>query len=394
MVGFVTAPTIAWGTGALEQLSGLGAQRPVLVVDTNVAAQEGPRRAAEELERAGASVITVPAPAEANRLSAVATLAAQLRAHDADWVVVVGGGTAIDAAKAARLLRERPELSLGSPPADAAIPANSRSHLVAIPTTSGSGAEASWTADLVGDDGAPIEIADRSLVPEWAIVDPLFARELSAPALIAGALETAALATEAYVSAWANPFSDALAVDAVRTVAARLPRAVRWSDDPDARAALHYAATAAGIAQSNAQRGLAHALGRALVRPLRLSYATVLGVVLPVVLDFDRPGARERLEALATVLRVRRRRPRSRSPTASAGSAPGSAPRPPSPRREGTGARCGRTERASSPRRCGRPPCSRTRGSRPPRTSASSSTRSPARRPAPAARLPAASGRR
>ncbi len=303
MVGFVTAPAIAWGPGALQQLSGLGAERPVLLVDPGVAKQEGPHRVAEELGRGGAAVVTLPLPAEANRLSAVATLAGQLRAHDADWVVVVGGGTAIDAAKAARLLRERPELALERAPVDAAVPAPARSRLVAVPTTSGSGAEASWSADLVAEDGTPVELADRSLVPEWAIVDPWFARELPAAALVAGAFESAALATEAYVSAWANPFSDALAADAVRTVAGRLTHAVRWSDDPDARAALHYAATSAGLAHSNAQRGLAHALARALVRPTRLSYAQLLGIVLPAVLEFDRPGARERLEALALTLR-------------------------------------------------------------------------------------------
>jgi len=171
--------------------------------------------------------------------------------------------------------------------------------LVAVPTTSGSGAEASWVADLVAEDGSPIEIADRRLTPEWALVDATWAETLPREAWVPSALETAALATEAYLSAWSNPFSDALAVDALATVVQRLPHAVRWSDDPDARPALHYAATAAGLAVSNAQRGIAHALARALEGPTRLPYATLLGIVLPSVLDFDRSGARERIETLA-----------------------------------------------------------------------------------------------
>ena len=304
MVGFVTVPSIAWGTGALEQLSGLGARRAAIVVDAAVASLEGTRRLIEELERGGASATVRSERAVGPSVGSAGELAAWLRGVDPDWVVAVGGGTTIDSAKAARLLFERPELSLAAPPVDLALPERPRSRLVAVPTTSGSGAEASWAADLVGEDGAPLEIAHRSLVPDWAIVDPRFADGLPGPLRVAGALETAALACEAYVSAWANPFSDALATDAVRSVARRLPHAVRWSDDPDARAALHYAATAAGIAQSNAQRGLAHALARALVRPTGLAYATVLGLVLPSVLDFDRPAARERLEALAETLRL------------------------------------------------------------------------------------------
>jgi alcohol dehydrogenase class IV len=304
MVGFVTAPSIAWGPGALEQLSGLGAHRACVVVDPAVATHEGPRRVVEELERGGAGVTTVSDRSVSTRLEAVAELAGTLRGHDPDWVVVVGGGTAIDAVKAARLLLERPELSLADPPVDLALPGAPRCRLAAVPTTSGSGAEASWVADVVMPDGAPRELAHRTLVPDWAIVDPRFAESLPPPAVTAGALEAAALACEAYLSAWANPFSDALAADAVKTVVRRLPHALRWSDDPEARAALHYAATEAGIAQSNAQRGIAHALARALVRPTGVPYATLLGIVLPFALDFDRPAARERLETLADALRL------------------------------------------------------------------------------------------
>ena len=309
MVGFYTAPAIAWGTGALEQLSGLGAQRAAIVIDPVVADREGPRRAVEELERAGTVVTSIADASVSNRTDAIAELAGRLRSSNPDWVVAVGGGTTIDATKAARLLLERPELSLETPPVDLALPDRPRTRMVAVPTTSGSGAEASWVADVVAPDGTPIELAHRTLVPDWAIVDPLFAEGLPTAAVVAGALETAALACEAYVSAWANPFSDALAVDAVRTVVRRLPHALRWSDDPDARAALHYAATEAGIAQSNSQRGIAHALARALARPTGVRYATLLGILLPPVLEFDRPAARERLDALAEALRLPEERP-------------------------------------------------------------------------------------
>ncbi len=302
MVGFVTVPSIAWGSGAIEQLSGLGARRAVVVVDPALAGAIGPRRVVEELERGGATVDVVDDLRTLDRLETVVRLAERLRALGPDRLVAVGGGTTIDGVKAARLAYERPDLDLADPPVELRLPEPPRSRLAAIPTTSGSGAEASWIADLVGPDDAPRELADRALLPEWALVDPWFAASLPAAGVLAGAFEAAALACEAYLSAWSNPFSDALAVAALRTVVRRLPHAVRWSDDPEARGALHYAATEAGIAASNAQRGVAHALARALVRPTGLAYATVLGLVLPPVLDFDRPAARERLDALAALL--------------------------------------------------------------------------------------------
>ncbi|HTW55752.1 MAG TPA: iron-containing alcohol dehydrogenase [Thermoplasmata archaeon] len=299
MPAFFTGPSIAWGPGAIEQLSALGIRRAIVLADPAVAAGVGVRRIVEELEKSDAAVERVDWTGPADALPTVTAARDRARAFAPDAVVAVGGGRTIDGAKAVRLGLELPDVDLAQlppllPPAD-----DRRVRLVAVPTTSGSGAEASWVADLVGADGEPLEIAERRLTPEWALVDPAWAEPLPREAWVPGALETAALATEAYLSAWSNPFSDALAVQALATVVQRLPNAVRWSDDPDARPALHYAATAAGLAVSNAQRGIAHALARALAGPTRLPYATALGIVLPAVLDFDRPGARERIEALA-----------------------------------------------------------------------------------------------
>ncbi len=299
MTGFFTAPRIAWGPGAIEQLSGLGAHRALVVVDANVGRRGGERRVVEELAKSDTHVEVVAAPDAPDRIENVLRLKERIVAYAPDWVVAVGGGRTIDASKAARLGSERPDLAVEqlSPVHD--FPDPPRTRLVALPTTSGSGAEASWTADLVGPDGTPLEIAHRGLVPDWALVDAGMATGLSADLVADGAFEALGLATEAYLSAWSNPFSDALALDAAATVVRRLPHALRWSDDPDAKAALHYAATAAGLAASNAQRGVAHALSRALEEPTGLSYGRLMAIVLPLAVEFDHPSARERLEALS-----------------------------------------------------------------------------------------------
>lgn len=304
MTGFFTAPRIAWGPGAVEQLSGLGARRACVVVDAAVARHRGHQRIVEELGKSGTTTEVVEVGPEANRVDAVSALAARMNAFGPDWVVAVGGGRTIDAAKAARLLLEMPDLSLAGPTPILELPEPSRCHLAAVPTTSGSGSETSWTVDLrLADEDRPIEIAHRALVPDWAIVDAGFAEGLSIETRRDGGLEALGQAVEAYLSAWANPFSDALALSVVRTVVERLPHALKWSDDPDAAEAVHFAAALAGLAASNAQRGVAHALARALEPVTELPYGELLGILLPRVLEFDRPSSRERLETLGVAVR-------------------------------------------------------------------------------------------
>jgi alcohol dehydrogenase class IV len=298
MSGFFLSPRIAWGTGALEQLSGLGSTRAFVLVDPTVARADGHRRVVEELEKSDTATTVELASETPQEVSAVERLFEALRSTPPDTLIAVGGGRTMDAVKALRFRLGHPDLRLTALPPLLDPPAGSPIGLVAVPTTSGSGAEASWTSDLRGVDGVPIEIADRSFIPDWAVVDPAFAASLPVDRVLDGAAETQTLGCEAFLSAWANPFSDALALDAITTVVQRLPHAIRWSDDPEARAALHYAATSAGLAASNAQRGLAHALARALEGPTGLAYGRLLGIALPSVLEFDHPSARDRLESL------------------------------------------------------------------------------------------------
>jgi alcohol dehydrogenase len=302
MTGFFTAPRIAWGTGAIQQLSGLGARRAMVVVDPAAASTATAHRVAEELGKSETTVDVVTAPSAPDSFAGVEEIAGRARNLAADWLVAVGGGRTIDAVKAARLRLVRPDVALAAAGPLVELPDPPSVRVAAVPTTSGSGAEASGTVDLWADDATPVEIAHRGLTPEWALVDPASALDLPAELVLDGALETAVQALEAYVSAWSNPFSDALALDAFTTVVGRLPHALRWSDDPDARAALHYAATAAGLASSNAQRGVAHALARALGPPTGLRYGRLLGLLLLPVLEYDRPSARERIETLASAV--------------------------------------------------------------------------------------------
>ncbi|EQD73612.1 propanol dehydrogenase, partial [mine drainage metagenome] len=109
-------------------------------------------------------------------------------------------------------------------------------------------------------------------------------------------------AIESLVSAWSNPFSDALAFDALLQSAAHLPKLGRPMDDEVARERLHYAATQAGMAAANAQLGIAHAFALALHEPTGLPYDRLYGILLPFVVEFNFRSARDRFETISGVL--------------------------------------------------------------------------------------------
>ena len=114
MTGFFTGPPIAWGTGAIEQLSSLAVRQAAVVLDPALGAHPLARRVVEELAKADATVEVVPVEDPPDSVPHVEALAERLRATGPNWVVVVGGGRTIDAAKAARVRLARPELSLAN----------------------------------------------------------------------------------------------------------------------------------------------------------------------------------------------------------------------------------------------------------------------------------------
>lgn len=302
MPGFFTLPRIAWGTGAVEQLSGLGARRVFLLTEPEIASTDGVRRIVEEFEKGGASVTSHAAAGPLGRIATVEALAARGRETGPDWICAVGSGDLIDAAKAMRLRFELPDVALDEVNPLTEFPSAPRSRLVAIPATSGRGREVSGAIALEREDGSPLEIFLRELAPDWAMVDPHLARWVPTARGIDTGLPVLGQAIESLVSAWSNPFSDALAFDALLQSATQLPKLGRPMDDEVARERLHYAATQAGMAAANAQVGIAHAFALALREPTGLPYDRLYGIVLPFAVEFNFRSARDRFEAISGVL--------------------------------------------------------------------------------------------
>jgi alcohol dehydrogenase len=209
------------------------------------------------------------------------------RGSDVAVVVGVGGGSALDSAKAiAGLLRTGDSVRAhlegfaGTRPyVGPAVP------VVAVPTTAGTGAEATRNAviSLRGPDGFKRSFRDEQLVPADAIVDPDVLIGLSGASIASNGLDAATQLLEAYVSQKAGPLTDALALDGLAAIRDGL---VAWYRDPEgtgareARARTAYGALLSGICLANAGLGAVHGLAAPLGALLPIPHGAACGAVL------------------------------------------------------------------------------------------------------------------
>ena len=196
----------------------------------------------------------------------VAEGTAILQRFSPDAVVALGGGSAMDCAKAMCYFGGR------------GIP------LIAVPTTSGSGSEVTDFAILT-HNGIKHPLVDGALRPAMAILDESLVAKLP-PTLIAdGGFDVLAHALEAWVGKNANAITDALALDAFRSVYANL--GASFSGDKSVRLAVHVASTMAGLAFTQAGLGVCHALSHSLGGQFHVPHGRLNGILLPAVMSHN-----------------------------------------------------------------------------------------------------------
>ena len=278
--------------GALETLRTLHCEQALIVTDADTEA----RGVADEVRRHLDAPVRVFADVEPEPSEAIVQAGVEVvRNLRPDLVIAVGGGSAIDAAKAIRLFHESPQLSLAEltlPFLDARkrvsqYPEVEHSlRLVAVPTTSGTGSEVSPAAVLTAG-GRKLTLVDYSLVPDIAIVDPRLTLTMP-PALTADTgVDALTHALEAGVSIFASPYTDAFCMQALHLILDSLPQACADGSDLAARTAMSNAATLAGLAFSNAFVGVCHSLAHAVGARFGIAHGRANGIFLPHVLRYN-----------------------------------------------------------------------------------------------------------
>ena len=221
-----------------------------------------------------------------------------LNFYQADQIIALGGGSMIDAAKIMKLKYESPEADLeelAAPFLDLRkrvieYPKGraQRARLVAIPTTSGTGSEVTPFAVLTDKDrGRKVTLADYSLTPDVAIVDPQFVMSMPKGLTADTGIDCLTHALEAGVSNYASAYTDANAMQAIRLVFKYLPTAFAHPHDEEARCMMHNAACIAAMAFSNASVGVNHALAHAFGARFHVAHGKANALMLPHVMAYN-----------------------------------------------------------------------------------------------------------
>jgi len=222
----------------------------------------------------------------------------KLKFYNADQIIALGGGSVIDAAKIMKLKYECPAADLeqlAAPFLDlrkrvVEFPTDKISHarLIAIPTTSGTGSEVTPFAVLIDKERArKITLADYSLTPDVAIVDPQFVMSMPKTLTADTGIDCLTHALEAVVSNYASPYTDANAMQAIRLVFKYLLIAYEDPKNEEARCMMHNAACIAAMAFSNASVGVNHALAHAFGARFGVAHGRANALMLPHVMAYN-----------------------------------------------------------------------------------------------------------
>ncbi len=221
-----------------------------------------------------------------------------LNFYKADQIIALGGGSVIDAAKIMKLKYESPEADLeylAAPFLDlrkrvVQYPTEklNRARLIAISTTSGTGSEVTPFAVLTDkESGRKVTLADYSLTPDVAIVDPQFVMSMPKTLTADTGIDCLTHALEAGVSNYASSYTDCNAMQAIRLVFKYLPIAYEHPGDEEARCMMHNAACIAAMAFSNASVGVNHALAHAFGARFGVSHGRANALMLPHVMAYN-----------------------------------------------------------------------------------------------------------
>lgn len=261
MARFTLPRDIYHGKGCLEELRNLKGKKAFLVVGGGSMKRQGfLDKAVQYLKEAGMEVQVFEGVEPDPSVETVMRGAEAMRAFEPDWIVSMGGGSPIDAAKAMWAFYEYPEVTFE----DLCIPFNfpklrTKARFAAIPSTSGTATEVTAFSVITNyQTGVKYPLADFEITPDVAIVDSALVEALPPKQVAYTGMDALTHAIEAYVSTLNCSFTDPLAIQAIEMVFDYLPAS--YKGNQDAREKMHTAQCLAGMAFSNALLGIVHSM--------------------------------------------------------------------------------------------------------------------------------------
>ena len=305
MARFTLPRDIYHGEGALEVLKTLKGKKAFIVVGGGSMKRFGFLQKAEDyLKEAGMEVEMYEGVEPDPSVETVMKGAEAMRKFEPDWIVSMGGGSAIDAAKAMWIFYEYPDFTYEEAIVPFGLPElRQKAKFVAIPSTSGTATEVTAFSVITNyTEKIKYPLADFNITPDIAIVDPNLAQTMPKKLVAHTGMDALTHAIEAYTASLKSNFSDPLAMKAIEMVRDNLVKS--YEGDEKARSLMHDAQCLAGMAFSNALLGIVHSMAHKVGAVFHIPHGCANAIFLPYVIQYNRKNCEDRYGDISKMLNL------------------------------------------------------------------------------------------
>ncbi|OCB00362.1 iron-containing alcohol dehydrogenase [Clostridium beijerinckii] len=305
MARFTLPRDLYHGEGALEVLKTLKGKKAFVVVGGGSMKRFGFLKQVEDyLTEAGMEVELFEGVEPDPSVETVMKGAEAMRNFEPDWIVAMGGGSPIDAAKAMWIFYEYPEFTFEQAVVPFGLPElRQKAKFVAIPSTSGTATEVTAFSVITNyTEKIKYPLADFNITPDIAIVDPVLAQTMPKTLTAHTGMDALTHAIEAYTASLRSNFSDPLAIKALQMVQENLLKS--FEGDKEARNLMHEAQCLAGMAFSNALLGIVHSMAHKVGAVFHIPHGCANAIFLPYVIQYNRTKCEDRYADIARALKL------------------------------------------------------------------------------------------
>ncbi len=307
MARFTIPRDVYYGKNALDELKTINGKKAIVVVGGGSMKRAGfLEKVVNNLKEAGLETLLFENVEPDPSITTVMNGTKAMREFEPDWIVAIGGGSPIDAAKAMWLFYEYPDTKFEDAVKPFSLPTlRTKARFIAIPSTSGTATEVTAFSVITDyDKGIKYPLADFNLTPDIAIIDPAIAETMPPKLTAHTGMDALTHAVEAYVSTANSVFTNPLAMKAIDIIKDNLEKS--YKGDMAAREQMHYAQCLAGMAFSNGLLGIVHSMAHktgAVFKNGHVVHGAANAMYLPYVIQYNakNPATAKRYANIATL---------------------------------------------------------------------------------------------
>lgn len=297
---FTLPRDLYFGKGSLELLKSIKGKKASIVIGGSSIKRFGYLQKLEDyLAEAGIETQLIEGVECDPSVETVMNGAKMMQEFQPDWIISIGGGSPIDAAKAMWIFYEHPDAEFKEIAKPFNIPElRKKARFIAIPTTSGTATEVTAFSVITDySEGIKYPLADFEITPDIAILEPEIAYNMPEQLTAHTGIDALTHATEAYVASNASAFSDPLALKSIKMIFDNLKKS--YEGDENARDEMHIAQCMAGMAFSNALLGICHSMAHKSGAIFHIPHGCANAIYLPYVVEYNRKTVESRYADIA-----------------------------------------------------------------------------------------------